>query len=165
MKVLLASSEAVPFAKTGGLADVAGALPKALERLGVDVRLILPKYKGIEEKGLPINYTGVRDLRPRLADGRRGRDRREPLRRRHRLPRREGRVFLPGQPLQHAGRRFHRQRRALRLLLQGDHRDGEGRRASCPTSSTATTGRRPSCPSTSTPLSGRTRCSPGSPPS
>ncbi len=60
MKVLLASSEAVPFAKTGGLADVAGALPKALERIGVDVRLILPKYKGIEEKGLPINYTGVR---------------------------------------------------------------------------------------------------------
>jgi starch synthase len=60
MKVLLASSEAVPFAKTGGLADVAGALPKALDSIGIDVRLILPKYKGIEEKGLPIDYTNFR---------------------------------------------------------------------------------------------------------
>ncbi len=59
MKVLLASSEAVPFAKTGGLADVAGALPKALAKAGVDVRLILPKYKGIEEKGLPLDYPGI----------------------------------------------------------------------------------------------------------
>jgi starch synthase len=60
MKVLFASSEAVPFAKTGGLADVAGALPKALRKLGVEVRVILPKYKGIEEKGLPIERTGLR---------------------------------------------------------------------------------------------------------
>lgn len=60
MKILFASSEAVPFAKTGGLADVAGALPKALQKLGIEVRLILPKYKGIEEKGLPISYPGCR---------------------------------------------------------------------------------------------------------
>lgn len=60
MKILFASSEAVPFAKTGGLADVAGALPKALLKMGADVRLILPKYKGIEEKGLPTTYTGLR---------------------------------------------------------------------------------------------------------
>lgn len=44
LKVLIATSEAVPFAKTGGLADVTGALPKALAHLGVDARLILPKY-------------------------------------------------------------------------------------------------------------------------
>ncbi len=44
LKVLFLSSEAVPFAKTGGLADVAGALPAALKRLGVDVRLVLPFY-------------------------------------------------------------------------------------------------------------------------
>ena len=50
MKILLASSEVYPFAKTGGLADVAGALPKALKKLGVDVRVILPKYKGIEDR-------------------------------------------------------------------------------------------------------------------
>ena len=60
MKILFASSEAVPFAKTGGLADVAGALPKALQKLGIEVRVILPKYKGIEEKGLPISYPGCR---------------------------------------------------------------------------------------------------------
>jgi starch synthase len=60
MKILLASSEIFPFAKTGGLADVAGALPKALKRTGVDVRVIMPKYKGIEERGFPIKYTGYR---------------------------------------------------------------------------------------------------------
>jgi starch synthase len=60
MNILLASSEAVPFAKTGGLADVAGALPKALKKLGADVRLILPKHKGVEEKGFPLTYPGHR---------------------------------------------------------------------------------------------------------
>ena len=46
LRALLCSSEAVPFAKTGGLADVAGALPKALAKLGHDVRLMLPKWAG-----------------------------------------------------------------------------------------------------------------------
>ncbi len=44
MKVLFAVSECVPFVKSGGLADVAGALPKELVGLGTDVRVILPKY-------------------------------------------------------------------------------------------------------------------------
>jgi len=56
MKVLIASPEIYPFVKTGGLADVTGALPKALKKLGVDVRVILPKHKGIEERGFPIKY-------------------------------------------------------------------------------------------------------------
>ncbi len=47
MKILFASSEVVPFAKTGGLADVAGALPLALEELGEEVVVVLPRYKGI----------------------------------------------------------------------------------------------------------------------
>jgi len=49
LKILLLSSEAVPFAKVGGLADVAGSLPKALRRLGHDARLALPKYGRISE--------------------------------------------------------------------------------------------------------------------
>ncbi len=48
------ASEAVPFAKTGGLADVAGALPIALGRLGHDVTLVLPRYRGVEVQGPPI---------------------------------------------------------------------------------------------------------------
>ncbi len=51
LKVLFVSSEVVPFAKTGGLADVAGALPLSLNKLGVDARIILPKYRGIEIAG------------------------------------------------------------------------------------------------------------------
>ena len=49
LKVLFLSSEAVPFAKTGGLADVAGALPAALKRMGVDVRTVLPFYRSVKE--------------------------------------------------------------------------------------------------------------------
>lgn len=49
MKILFAASEAVPFAKTGGLADVAGALPLALEELGQEVIVVLPRYKAISD--------------------------------------------------------------------------------------------------------------------
>jgi starch synthase len=47
MRVAILTSEAVPFAKTGGLADVSGALPKALNQQDVDARLILPLYEKI----------------------------------------------------------------------------------------------------------------------
>lgn len=50
MKVLFAGSECVPFIKTGGLADVMGALPKALSSDDCDVRVILPFYSCIPEK-------------------------------------------------------------------------------------------------------------------
>ena len=43
MKIAFASSEIVPFAKTGGLADVAGALPKELAKLGHEVKVFMPK--------------------------------------------------------------------------------------------------------------------------
>ena len=49
MKVLYVASEAVPFAKTGGLADVAGSLPKALVDEGVDIRVIMPKFGKISD--------------------------------------------------------------------------------------------------------------------
>jgi starch synthase len=47
------TSEAQPFAKSGGLADVLGALPSALARLGWDVTVVLPKYRGVNA-GAPI---------------------------------------------------------------------------------------------------------------
>lgn len=50
MKVLFASSEVSPFMKTGGLGDVAGSLPSVLRKKGVDARVIMPLYKGIDRK-------------------------------------------------------------------------------------------------------------------
>ncbi|HVY38651.1 MAG TPA: glycogen synthase GlgA [Polyangia bacterium] len=47
LKVLFVASECAPFAKTGGLADVAGALPKALRARGIDVRVVMPLYAGM----------------------------------------------------------------------------------------------------------------------
>jgi len=50
MKVLFVGSEATPFSKTGGLADVLGALPKELVKLGIDARVVLPKHMWTKEK-------------------------------------------------------------------------------------------------------------------
>ena len=49
-KILFATSEAVPFVKTGGLADVAGSLPKYFNKEEYDVRVMLPKYLCIKEE-------------------------------------------------------------------------------------------------------------------
>jgi len=54
MRILTVASEAVPFAKTGGLADVIGALPTAVARLGHDVDVVMPRYRGVtagEDRG------------------------------------------------------------------------------------------------------------------
>ena len=50
MKILYATSEAVPFCKTGGLADVAGSLPAALAAEGAEVAVVLPLYRRVREK-------------------------------------------------------------------------------------------------------------------
>lgn len=50
MKVLFASAECAPFYKTGGLGDVAGALPKVLKKQGVDIRVVLPFYTSLLQK-------------------------------------------------------------------------------------------------------------------
>ena len=54
---LIIGSEAVPFAKTGGLADVLGALPPALARLGWDVTLVLPRYRGVSAGSLVDRFS------------------------------------------------------------------------------------------------------------
>ena len=50
LKLLIAASEVVPFAKSGGLADVAGALPKSLHELGHDVRVVMPRYYIVDQE-------------------------------------------------------------------------------------------------------------------
>lgn len=50
LTILILSAEMVPFAKTGGLADVVGALPKALRTLGHDVRVVMPRYSHIDRE-------------------------------------------------------------------------------------------------------------------
>ncbi|MGQ9631948.1 MAG: glycogen synthase GlgA [bacterium] len=61
-RVLFASSEVAPFAKTGGLADVAGALPSALSRMGYDVRIFTPKYGMIDDRSFGLRRLEGIDL-------------------------------------------------------------------------------------------------------
>lgn len=59
MKILFVSPEITPFAKTGGLADVAHALPQALQAMGHDIRTIMPKYLSIAEQNIPMQQVGA----------------------------------------------------------------------------------------------------------
>ncbi len=52
LKILFAAAEVVPFAKTGGLADVSGALPKALKELGHEIIVVMPRYYKIDRRKL-----------------------------------------------------------------------------------------------------------------
>lgn len=58
LKILIVSSEAAPFVKSGGLGDVVGSLPKALRELGADVRVVIPKFRKIKNE----NFAGVEFL-------------------------------------------------------------------------------------------------------
>src|SRR6476659_6536289 len=60
LSILMVTPEAHPFAKTGGLAEVAAALPQALGGLGHDVTIVLPRYRGIDTTGtvsLPLAFS------------------------------------------------------------------------------------------------------------
>jgi starch synthase len=58
LKILFLAAEAVPFAKVGGLADVAGSLPRAIRALGHDVRLMIPRYGTIRSDQFPMEKIG-----------------------------------------------------------------------------------------------------------
>ncbi len=68
MKIAFVSTEALPFAKTGGLADVAGVLPKHLEKLGCEVKLFIPKYYSIDEAKYNLHYNwGIGEIKIKIA--------------------------------------------------------------------------------------------------
>ncbi len=58
LRVLFATPEAVPFAKTGGLADVAGALPKFLRALGCELKLVMPYYRMVKNSPVSDSIPG-----------------------------------------------------------------------------------------------------------
>ena len=59
LKILIVATEAVPFAKEGGVADVIGSLPAELAALGHDVRIFLPRYGVIDPNHWGLSYTGI----------------------------------------------------------------------------------------------------------
>lgn len=67
MDILMAASEAVPFAKTGGLADVIGSLSKELERLGHNLKIALPYYRMVKEGNFEVDHL-KETMRIRISD-------------------------------------------------------------------------------------------------
>lgn len=60
MNIIIASSEIVPFAKTGGLADVCGALPQQLDQLGHQVTVMMPGYRSVAYGDFDVQKTGIK---------------------------------------------------------------------------------------------------------
>ena len=73
IRILLAASEVVGFAKTGGLADVAGSLPRALAKRGVEAAVVMPLYRTVATGRVPLTRTDVTlsvPVGPRTYEGR-----------------------------------------------------------------------------------------------
>jgi len=64
MQILFCVSEVAPFAKTGGLADVASSLPDSLRKLGCDVRIFMPLYRSVREKIGDLNLVAQKIVIP-----------------------------------------------------------------------------------------------------
>lgn len=72
MKIAIIASECAPFAKTGGLADVIGALPKYVAALGVDVKVFIPKYDTVDDRKFDVRRcSDIDPIEIRIADIRR----------------------------------------------------------------------------------------------
>ncbi len=67
LRICFLSAEIAPYAKVGGLADVAGSLPKAVSALGHEIILVLPRYGTVEASGFPIGPAEVDSIEVRLA--------------------------------------------------------------------------------------------------
>src|SRR3990167_9477399 len=59
MKIAEVSPEIIPYAKTGGLADVAGTLPLYLEKAGQEISIFMPLYKSVRESGMDVRLTNI----------------------------------------------------------------------------------------------------------
>mgnify|MGYP000073681258 CR=1 FL=1 len=69
LKILFVTSEAIPFVKTGGLADVSAALPKMLTEMGHEVRLVIPKYGAVDERKFKVHdIIRLKDISIKIGD-------------------------------------------------------------------------------------------------
>ncbi len=69
LKILFVTSEAIPFVKTGGLADVSAALPKVLTEMGHEVRLVIPKYGAVDEGKFKVHdIIRLKDISIKILD-------------------------------------------------------------------------------------------------
>lgn len=69
LKILFVTSEAIPFVKTGGLADVSAALPKVLTEMGHEVRLVIPKYGAVDERKFKVHdIIRLKDISIKIGD-------------------------------------------------------------------------------------------------